>query len=60
MWQLNLQTQCSLSTTEVSYIVLSQYLWEVIPIINLLEELKSNNIDTVSNTATVFLQSIRR
>ena len=57
MWQSKLQTQCSLSTTEAEYIALSQALREVIPIINLLEELKSNNIDTVSSTPTVFCKA---
>ena len=46
-----------MSTTEAEYIALSQALREVIPIINLLEELKSNNIDTVSSTPTVFCKA---
>ena len=54
VWQFKLQTQCSLSTAKTEYISLSQALREVVPIINLLEELKSKNIDTVSRALTVF------
>ena len=57
VWQSKLQTQCSLSTTEAEYIALSQALREVIPIINLLEELTFNNIDTVSSTPIVFCKA---
>ena len=57
MYQSKLQTQCSLSTTESEYISLYQALREIIPIINLLEKLTFNNIDTVSSTPIVFCKA---
>lgn len=40
-WKSTLQTEISLNTTEVEYIVLSQALRSVIPMMNLIEELQS-------------------
>ena len=57
VWQSKLQTQCALSTTEAEYISLSQSLRTVIPIINLIEEMKSNNISTISTAPTVFCKA---
>ena len=57
MWQSKLQTHCSLSTTEAEYISLSQALRDVIPIINLLKELKFKNIDTASTAPTIFCKA---
>ena len=41
-WSSKLQTEITLSTTDAEYIALSQSLREVIPLINLLGELKKN------------------
>ena len=57
VWQSKLQTQCALSTTEAEYISLSQSLRTVIPIINLIEEMKTNNISTISTAPTVFCKA---
>ena len=42
---------------EAEYISLSQSLRTVIPIINLIEEMKSNNISTISTAPTVFCKA---
>ena len=39
-WASKLQTQVALSTTEVKYIAISQALYDVIPIMNLLQEMR--------------------
>ena len=40
VWLSKLQTEVALSTTEAEYIMLSQWLCDVIPLLNLLEELQ--------------------
>ena len=57
VWQSKLQTQYALSTTEVEYISLSQSLRTVIPIIDIIEEMKTNNISTISTAPTVFCKA---
>ena len=37
-WQSKLQTEIALSTTESEYIALSTAIWEVIPLLNLLQQ----------------------
>lgn len=41
-WQSKLQSEIALSTTEAEYIALSQALREIIPLINLLSEVKKH------------------
>ena len=48
-WCSKLQTEIALSTAEAEYIVLSQALREVIPLITLLEELGRNTHYTTLN-----------
>ena len=57
IWCSKLQTQVSLSTTEAEYVSLSQSLREVIPVINLIKEMKERNISTVSSAPTVFCKA---
>ena len=57
IWCSKLQTQVSLSTTEAEYVSLSQSLREVIPVINLIKEMKERNIATVSSVPTVFCKA---
>ena len=57
IWASKLQTQVALSTTEAEYISLSQALREVIPVINLLTEMKENNIATVSAVPNVYCKA---
>ena len=57
IWKSVLQTQVALSTTEAEYISLSQSLREVIPVINLLNEMKENNFPPVSTVPTVYCKA---
>ncbi|EJK76134.1 hypothetical protein THAOC_02122 [Thalassiosira oceanica] len=52
-WASKLQTQVALSTTEAEYIALSQSLRDVIPIMELIKELKERNFPVLSTTPTV-------
>lgn len=57
VWCSKLQTEVTLSTTEVEYISLSHALREAIPLINLLQEIQDNHISTVSKTPTAFCKA---
>ena len=57
IWSSKLQTQVALSTTEVEYISLSQSLREVILVINLPNEMKENNISSVSWVPNVYCKA---
>ena len=57
VWQSKLQTQCALSSTEAEYISLSQSLRTVIPVINLIDEMKTNSISTISTAPTIFCKA---
>ena len=52
-WSSKLQTQIALSTTEAEYIALSQALRDLIPIMNLLLELKEHGLSIVSEVPRV-------
>ena len=52
-WSSKLQTQIALSTTEAEYIALSQALRDLIPIMNLLLELKEHGLPIVSEVPRV-------
>ena len=54
IWPSKLQTQVALSNTNAEYISLYQSLREVIPIINLLNVMKINNIVAVSTVPNVY------
>ena len=53
IWASKLQSQISLSTTESEYIALSQALRDVIPIMNLLKELKDRGFNIISTTPSI-------
>jgi hypothetical protein len=53
IWISRLQTEIALSTTEAEYIALSQALRDVIPIMNLLQELKDHKFITDLNLPTI-------
>ena len=53
MWCSKLQMQIALSTTEAEYIALSQSLRDTIPLMQLLEEIKSHGHRTLSMTPKV-------
>jgi hypothetical protein len=52
-WSSKLQTQIALSTTEAEYIALSQALRDLIPIMNLLLELKEHGLPIISEVPRV-------
>ena len=54
IWSSKLQTQVALSTTEVEYVSLSQALREVVPVMNLIKELKDRKITTISSVSKVY------
>jgi hypothetical protein len=56
-WASKLQTQIALSTTEAEYIVLSQSLREVIPMINLMTEVNRLGVCTYCNVPKVYCKA---
>ena len=50
IWKLQLQNEITLSSTKSEYIDLSYTLREIIPIINLLKEIKAYQLKFVSDT----------
>ena len=56
-WSSKLQTQVALSTTEAEYVSLSQALREVVPIMNLISELKEKKIATISSVPKVYCKA---
>jgi len=57
LWASKLQTQIALSTTEAEYIALSSALREVIPIIELLREMKSKSIDVFTTSPKIYCKA---
>ena len=53
MWVSKLQTQVALSTTEAEYITLSMALREVIPIMELIKEMKEQGFDDMQSICMV-------
>ena len=51
------QTQVALSTTEAEYVSLSQALREVVPVMNLIKELKERKITTISSVPKVYCKA---
>ena len=52
-WVSKLQTLTALSTTEAEYVVLSMAMREQLPLINLLKEIVSHNVDTSLQPTTI-------
>ena len=52
-WSSKLQTITALSTTEAEYVALSMAMREQLPLINLLKEIVSHNIDTHLQPTTI-------
>jgi hypothetical protein len=48
-WASKLQSQVALSTTEAEYIALSQALRDVIPVMNLLQEMRERKFQVICN-----------
>ncbi len=46
-WASKLQSQIALSTTEAEYIAMSQALRDVIPVMNLLQEMREQNFKVI-------------
>ena len=57
IWASKLQTQVALSTTEAEYIALSQSLRDVIPIMQLLEEMKGRGFEVLCTTPYVYCKT---
>ena len=57
IWSSKLQTQVALSTTEAEYVSLSQALREVVPVMNLIKELKERKITTISSVPKVYCKA---
>ena len=57
LWASKLQTQIALSTTEAEYIALSSALREVIPLIELLREMKRNKIDVFVTAPKIYCKA---
>mmetsp|Transcript_26540 Transcript_26540/g.37655 ORF Transcript_26540/g.37655 Transcript_26540/m.37655 type:complete len:1449 (-) Transcript_26540:1524-5870(-) len=53
LWKSALQTEIALSTTEAEYTGLSHALRDVIPIMNILKEMKEKNLPVVRSTADI-------
>ena len=54
IWASKLQTQTALSTTEAEYIAMSMSLRDVIPIMELIKEMKSHNIPVICTKPYVY------
>jgi hypothetical protein len=52
-WTSKLQTQIALSTTEAEYVSLSQALRDLIPLMNLLEEIKDRGLPIIADTPKI-------
>ena len=53
-WASKLQTQVALSTTEAEYIAMSMALRDVIPVMNLIKEIKSKGFSVICNKPHVY------
>jgi hypothetical protein len=54
IWASKLQTQTALSTTEAEYIAMSMSLRDVIPIMELIKEMKGHNIPVINSKPYVY------
>ena len=57
IWSSKLQTQVALSTTKVEYVSLSQTLRELVPVMNLIKELKERKIISISSVPKVYFKA---
>ncbi len=53
-WASKLQSQVALSTTEAEYIAMSQALRDVIPVMNLLQEMREREFQVICNEPYVY------
>jgi hypothetical protein len=53
-WASKLQSQVALSTTEAEYIAMSQSLQDVIPVMNLLEEMREQDFQVICTESHVY------
>jgi len=53
-WASKLQSQVALSTTEAEYIAMSQALRDVIPVMNLLQEMRKQEFQVICNEPYVY------
>ncbi len=53
-WASKLQSQVTLSTTEAEYIAMSQALRDVIPVMNLLQEMRERDFQVICNEPYVY------
>ena len=58
-WASKLQTQVALSTTEADYIAMSFSLRDVIPIMDLVAEVKNHNFQAIGNVPHVFCKVLK-
>jgi hypothetical protein len=57
IWSSKLQTQTALSTTEAEYIAMSMSLRDVIPIMELIKEMKEHNIPVICTKPYVYCKA---
>ncbi len=57
-WASKLQSQVALSTTEAEYIAMSQALRDVIPVMNLLQEMRERDFQVICNEPYVYCKVI--
>jgi hypothetical protein len=57
LWAARLQTEIALSTTEAEYISLSNALREIIPLMDLVEELHAKVSSNIKTTPTVYCKA---
>jgi hypothetical protein len=56
-WASKLQSQVALSTTEAEYIAMSQALRDVIPVMNLLQEMREREFQVICNEPYVYCKA---
>ncbi len=58
-WASKLESQVAVSTTEAEYIVMSQALRDVIPIMGLLQEMREQDFKVLCTSPTCFAKSLK-
>jgi hypothetical protein len=58
-WASKLQSQIALSTTEAEYIAMSQALCDIIPIMNLLLEMREQNLKVICIKPYVYARCLK-
>ncbi len=57
-WASKLQSQIALSTTEAKYIAMSQALRDIIPVMNLLQEMREQDFKVICTEPYVYCQGV--